>query len=317
MKIFSINKTSLSEKIASSFQSEDIDKQLIIQKFADGEFCPIFTKSIRNDDIYLISDGNSSEDIIKLLLTIDASKRSGAKTVSVIIPYLPYSRSDKNDHIRQSISAKLIADILQTVGIYQIITVELHNGSIQGFYNVPVIHLLGNRIFIDVLKSLDLDDICFVSPDHGATKRTLSMAKYFEDSTFAVIDKKRTKPNEIASMSLINSVKDKNVIIIDDLGDTMNTLCKASDLLLQNGAKSVRSVITHGVLSGNALDNIRKSSIKEIFISDTIPNIYSKIEIYEQFDNNNTKINIISCSNLIVNSLEKIMKRESINELNF
>lgn len=317
MKIFSINKTSLSKKISSYFQSEDVDNQLTIQKFADGEFCPIFTKSIRNDDVYLISDGSSSEDIIKLLLTIDASKRSGAKTVSVIIPYLPYSRSDKNDHIRQSISAKLIADILQTVGIYQIITVELHNGSIQGFYNVPVIHLLGNRIFIDELKSLNLSDICFVSPDHGATKRTLSMAKYFEDSSFAVIDKKRTKPNEVASMSLINSVDGKNVIIIDDLGDTMNTLCKASDLLLENGAKSVRAVITHGVLSGNSLDNIKNSSIEEIFISDTIADVYSKRKIYNQIEGKKTKINIISCSDLIVNSLEKIINNESINELNF
>ncbi len=335
MKIFSINKSELAKNIISLTDSycyndsytsmirslygteykQPSDEDLVIEKFLDGEFCPIFKTSIRNDDIILICDGNSSEDIMKFLLTIDAAKRSGAKSISVIIPYLPYSRSDKNDHIRQSISAKLIADLLQSVGVHQVITVELHNGSIQGFYNVPVIHLSGNAIFIDEIKKLQLDNLCFVAPDHGATKRTLNMAKHF-DSTFAVIDKKRIKPNEIASMSLINSVEGTNVFIVDDIGDTMRTICKASDLLIEQGAKSVRGILTHPVFSGPALDIISRSSLSELYVSDTIPSIYSKVEMYNQFENKNTKINIISSDYLISVALRKLMNHESINELN-
>ncbi len=315
MKIFSINKSKLSKDIIDKFQSSDIDSELKIEKFSDGEFCPIFLKSVRHEDIYIMADGHSSEDIIKLLLTIDSAKRSGCNSVSVVMPYLPYSRSDKNDHIRQSISAKVLADLLTNSGVSNLITIDLHNNSIQGFYNIPVIHLLSNRIFVNYIKSLNIDNICFVAPDHGATKRTLSMAKNFDNSTFAVIDKKRTKPNEIASMTLLNSVKDKNVIIIDDLGDTMGTICKAADLVMSQGALSVRGVLTHPVLSGKALENISQSSLTELIVSDTIPNVYDKLELYKDLKSD-TKISVISCSDLISNSIEKLMKHESINELN-
>jgi ribose-phosphate pyrophosphokinase len=315
MKIYSLNKSILSKKILSNFVEQNFDDYLKIDKFSDGEFCPVFLSSIREEDIYIIFDGHSSEDIIKLLLTIDAAKRSGAKSISVIAPYLPYSRSDKNDHIRQSISAKLLADILTNVGISKIITIDLHNPSIQGFYNVPVIHLLSNKIFINHIKSLNLDNLCFVAPDHGATKRNLLLAKNFENSTFAVIDKKRVKPNEVASMSLINSVKGKNVIIFDDLGDTLGTICKATDLLLENGALSVRGVLTHPVMSGNALNKLSQSKMSELIVSDSIPSIYNKIEFYNQ-SSHNCNVTILSCSGLITNSIEKLQKHESINELN-
>jgi ribose-phosphate pyrophosphokinase len=314
MKIFSINKTKLSEKILNKLENINFDKDLRVDKFSDGEFCPIFLSSIRDEDIYLISDGHSSEDIVKLLLTIDAAKRSGAKSVSIVYPYLPYSRSDKNDHIRQSISSKLIADILTSVGISKIITIDLHNPSIQGFYNVPVIHLLSNKIFINYIKSLNLKNLCFVAPDHGATKRNLSIAKYFEDSTFAVIDKKRTKPNEISSMDLINSVENKNVIMFDDIGDTLGTICKASDLLLKNGALSVRAIITHPVLSGDSLEKLSKSNLTELIVSDSIPSVYKKIETYDK--DNKCKIKILSCGELIANSIERLSSHESINEMN-
>lgn len=317
MKICSLNKSFLAKKTLSYFTSENIDDQLRIGKFSDGEFCPVFSKSIRDEDIFIIADGHSSEDIMKLLLTIDASKRSGCHSVSVVIPYLPYSRSDKNDHIRQSISAKLLADLLTTSGVSKIITIDLHNPCIQGFYNVPVIHLMPNKIFIEHIKSLNLTDICFVSPDHGATKRTLNIAKYFPDSTFAVIDKKRTKPNEISSMSLLNSVKDKNVIFIDDLGDTMGTICKAAELVMNEGALSCRGVLTHPVLSGNALENLSNSPLKELIVSDSIASIYNKIEKYNDFvKSDKPSISIVSCSELLFKSIEKLLKHESINELN-
>ncbi len=315
MKIFSINKSTLSKKILNNFPDQNFDNYLKIDKFSDGEFCPIFLSSVREEEIYIISDGHSSEDIIKLLLTIDAAKRSGAKSISIIAPYLPYSRSDKNDHIRQSISAKLLADILSNAGISKIITIDLHNPSIQGFYNVPVIHLLSNKIFIDYIRSLNLENICFVAPDHGASKRNLSLAKNFENSSFAVIDKKRVKPNEISSMSLINSVENKNVIIFDDIGDTLGTICKAANLLIDSGALSVRGVLTHPVMSGNALDSLSKSKLKEVIVSDTIPSIYNKIDLYNQ-TKHNCIISVISCSDLISNSIEKLQRHESINELN-
>lgn len=317
MKIYSLNKSKLAKKVINQFQDEEIDNQLIINKFSDGELCPVFTKSVRQEDIYIMMDGHSSDDIMKLLLTVDAAKRSGCASVSLIAPYLPYSRSDKNDHIRQSISAKLLADIITSAGVSNVITIDLHNNSIQGFYNVPVIHLLSNRIFIEYIKSLNLDDICFVAPDHGATKRTLGLAKHFPDSTFAVIDKKRVKPNEVASMTLLNSVEEKNVIIIDDLGDTMGTICKAADLIMKNGAKSVRGILTHPVLSGNAMQNIANSCLSELIVSDTIVSVYDKIKHYNKDYTDKPKISVISCSDLLTTSINKIICKESINELNY
>ena len=298
MKIYSLNKSKLAKKVINLFQDEEIDNQLIINKFSDGEFCPVFTKSVRQEDVYIMMDGHSSDDIMKLLLTID---------------------SDKNDHIRQSISAKLLADIITSAGVSNVITIDLHNNSIQGFYNVPVIHLLSNRIFIDYIRSLNLDDLCFVAPDHGATKRTLGLAKYFPDSTFAVIDKKRTKPNEVASMTLLNPVEGKNVIIIDDLGDTMGTICKASDLIMQSGAKSVRGILTHPVLSGSALENIRNSSLTELIVSDSIVSVYDKINKYntDYTGLDKPRMSVITCADLLANSLNKIICKESINELNY
>lgn len=318
MKIYSLNKSILSKKIIEKLQITDVDQQLKVEKFSDGEFCPIFKQSIRYEDIYIMADGHRSDDIMKLLLTIDAAKRSGAHSVSVIMPYLPYSRSDKNDHIRQSISAKLLADLLTSVGVSQLLTIDLHNSSIQGFYNVPVIHLLANRIFVDYVASLGLEDICFVAPDSGATKRTLGFARHFENPTFSVIDKKRIKPNEIASMTLLNSVEGKNVILVDDLSDTFGTISKSASLVMEKGAKSVRAVLTHPVLSGNAMDNIKNSPLTELIMSDTIVSVYEKVDKYNE-DNKDIccpKISIISCSDLISTSIERLIKKESINELN-
>jgi len=319
MRIYSINKSILAKEILKDFQSEDVDNYLVIDKFSDGEFCPIFKHSIRHEDVYIMADGHKSDDIIKLLLTIDSAKRSGCQSVSVIMPYLPYSRSDKNDHIRQSISAKLLADLLTSVGISKLITIDLHNNSIQGFYNVPVIHLLSNKIFLNYIQSLNLENLCFVAPDHGATKRTLSMSRHFPDSTFAVVDKKRTKPNEIAFMTLLNSVEGKNVIIVDDLGDTFGTIAKSAELVMKEGALSVRAVLTHPVLSGNAMENIYKSPLVELIVSDTVVSVYDKLNEYNNkySGEKKTKISVISCCDLLSNSIEKLIKHESINDLNY
>lgn len=316
MEIYSLNKSTLSKKIIENFQSEEVDNQLRIDKFSDGELCPIFSKTIRGKDLFIMADGHTSEDIMKLLLTIDAAKRSGANSTAVIMPYLPYSRSDKNDHIRQSISSKLLADILKSVGISQIITIDLHNPSIQGFYNVPVIHLSPNRIFRNYINFLNLEDICFVAPDQGATKRALNIAKHFTDSSFAVIDKKRLKPNEVSSMVLLGKVEGKNVILLDDIGDTMGTICKASELVMNNGALSVRAALTHGVLSGNALENISKSSLKEIMITDSVASVYDKVNYYyNKYGDNAPKITIISCCDLLSISIDKIIKKEGISDI--
>ena len=316
MKIFSLNKSDLSKKILQNFQSEEIDNQLKIDKFSDGEFCPFFKKSIRGENVFIIADGHTSDDIIKLLLVIDASKRSGATKINVIYPYVPYSRSDKMDSLRTTIGAKLLSDVLQVAGISNLICIDLHSESISGFYNIPVIHLSSGRIFIDYIKSLNIDNICFTAPDAGASKRNQRLAKAFYNSTNATINKTRNIPNEVAKMELIGSVKDKNVIIYDDMSDTFGTISKASKLIMDNGALSVRAVITHGVLSEGSLENIANSQLTELIISDTVSLTYDKIKKYELIQSIKPKITVISCSDILIKSIYSLLTNNSINEIN-
>lgn len=291
MKIFTLNsETHLSKSISRLL---DVSNTLIIEKFEDGEFLPKYTESVRGKDIFLLSQSTSSDNIISTCLSIDAAKRAGANKITLILPYMPYSRQDKlGDHLRSSIGSKMIADIFEKVGISQIISIDLHTDSIPGFFNCPFIHLNGNKIFIDYIKSLNLENICLTSPDQGAIKKNINFAKSFNDTTFAVINKRRIKPNEIHSMELIGDVSNKNVIIVDDLIDTGGTLKKASILLKENGALSIRAIATHGVLSGKAIENIESSELTELIISDTI-----------EINQKSSKINIISCAELLSKSI--------------
>ena len=325
MKFYSLNKSDLARKTFELLNAPNDDSLLKIDKFSDGEFQPVFRESVRDEVVYILADGSSSEDIIKLCLTIDAAKRSGAYKINVIYPFAPYSRQDKlKNGIRSSISARTLADMLQSVGLNKLITVELHAGSITGMYNIPVIHLNGNKIFTDYLKNLNLTDVCVCPPDAGAVERNKDLAKAFPDSVTALIEKTRVKFNEISSMTLIGqeNVKNKNILLVDDILDTGGTLSKASHLLKDKGSLSLRAIIPHFVASGNALENIYNSCIDELIVSDTVFGTNKKVNLYYRIYNKPNsfgfipRITVISCAELISNSIQRLNNKMSINDLN-
>jgi ribose-phosphate pyrophosphokinase len=244
---------------------------------------------------------------METLLVIDAAKRAGCKSFTLIAPFQGYSRQDKTDHLRSSIGSKMLADILEKVGMSRIITIDLHASSIQGFYNVPVIHLNGNKIFIDYIKEMGLSDLCIVAPDQGAVKRAADFCKAFPDASFAMINKKRVKPNEIHSMELVGDVDGKNVIIVDDMADTLGTMKKAADLLVEKGALSVTGIATHGILSGNAMINLNESKITKFLVSNSI-----KEKEVTPLD----KLQYVSCASLIAKTIVAITQKMSVNEIN-
>ena len=282
---------------------------LKIEKFKDGEILPTFNESVRGQSIYIIQTTNSSDAIVETLLILDAAKRAGAKEITLITPYFGYSRQDKVDHVRSSIGARVMADSFERGGATRIITLDLHASAIQGFFNIPVIHLNGGKIFTKYIKSLALDNLTIMSPDQGGVKRAENFFKYFPEATFAQINKKRVKPNEIHSMELMGDVKDRNVVIIDDMADTLGTLKNASELIMEHGAKSVRAIATHGILSGRAMENLNKSPLSELIVTDTISYTYDCLQ-------ETNKLTVISCANMIAQSIISLEERHSIEELN-
>lgn len=313
MKIFSgKNNKELAIRIVNLLNKDTGNEfrlgNLKIEHFSDGEILPLFEESIRDEDVYFIQSTTSSDFIMETLLTIDAAKRAGCKSFTLVAPYQGYSRQDKTDHLRSSIGSKMIADILEKTGMSKIITIDLHASAIQGFYNVPVIHLNGNKIFIDYIKENEIEDMTILAPDQGAVKRASDFTKAFPECTFAMINKKRIKPNEIHSMELVGDVKDRNVIIVDDMIDTGGTLSKAAELVIKNGAKSVRAIATHGVLSGNGYSNIENSVLTEVLISDSItPNLIKQLP---------EKIKYVSCARLLSRVMWSTHNKLSIHEIN-
>ena len=313
MKIFSgRNNQQLTKRICDILQTQVGTSKVItigklkIDKFSDGEILPLFNESVRDEDVFFVQTTNSSDNIMETLLVIDAAKRSGCKSFTLIAPFQGYSRQDKTDHLRSSIGSKVLADILEKVGMSRIITIDLHASAIQGFYNIPVIHLNGNKIFIDYIKENKIEDLTIVAPDQGAVKRASDFCKAFPDSTFAMINKKRIKPNEIHSMELVGDVTDRNVVIVDDMADTLGTMKKAAELLMEKGAKSVRCIATHGVLSGKAYENLENSQITELLVSDTIaPSGVTS-----------SKLKYISCDNIISKAIWSLSQHKSIHEIN-
>lgn len=326
MKIFSgTNDSNLTQEICEILNQELANKyihpissfgildeeikpgKLKIDKFSDGEILPLFKESIRDEDVFFVNTTNSSDSIMETLLVIDAAKRAGCKSFTLIAPFQGYSRQDKTDHLRSSIGSKMLADILEKVGMSRIITIDLHASSIQGFYNVPVIHLNGNKIFIEHIQEMGLSNLCIVAPDQGAVKRAADFCKAFPDATFAMINKKRVKPNEIHSMELVGDVSGKNVIIVDDMADTLGTMKKAADLLIESGAVSVTGVATHGILSGNAMVNLHESKISKFLVSNSI-----KEKEVTPLD----KLQYVSCAKLIAKTIVAITQKMSVNEIN-
>lgn len=312
MKIFSgTNSKELTNQICKFINEQNSTNlqvgNLKIEKFSDGEILPRFDESIRDQDVYFVQSTDTSDHIMESLLVVDAAKRAGCKSFTLVAPFQGYSRQDKTDHLRSSIGSKVLADILEKVGMSRIITIDFHASAIQGFYNVPVIHLNGNKIFIEHIKDHKIEDLTIVAPDQGAVKRASDFCKAFPDATFAMINKKRIKPNEIHSMELVGDVNGRNVVIVDDMADTLGTMKKASELLISNGAKSVRCIATHGVLSGKAFQNLNDSPIKELLVSDSIPN--------NQFGYS-AKLIYVSCAKLIAKSIWSLSQHRSIHEIN-
>lgn len=303
VKIFSGRATTyLADKIAQAY-GETLG-EVKYQQFSDGEMSPFIAESVRGHEVFIVqSTFPPADNFMELLLMIDAAKRASAESINVIIPYFGYARQDRKDKPRVAIAAKMIANLLSAAGASRIMTCDLHADQIQGFFDIPVDHLDGAYIFVPYLKSLGLTDIMFASPDVGGIKRARYFAKYF-DADLAVCDKHRKEANKIESMRLIGEVDGKDVILVDDLVDTAGTICKAASLLKENGAKSVRAVCTHPVLSGKAYENISNSVLEEIVVTDTIP-----------LKENISKIKVITVSNLFAKAIRKIHDRESISSL--
>lgn len=314
MKIFSgTTSTELTKKIHEKLQKisgESFIGKLKIDKFLDGETLPIFEESVRNEDVFFVQTTNTSDSIVETLLVIDAAKRAGCKSFTLIAPYQGYSRQDKNDHLRSSIGSKMLAGILESTGMNSLISIDFHASQAQAFYNIPVIHLNGNKIFIDYIKKNKIEYLTIVAPDQGAVRRASDFCKAFPEATFAMINKKRIKPNEIHSMELVGDVNGRNVVIVDDMADTLGTMKKAAELLMEKGAKSVRCIATHGILSGKAIENLYSSQITELLVSDSIPFIDEK----DSKNNNQTKFKIISCADIIAKTIWSLTNKKSIHE---
>jgi ribose-phosphate pyrophosphokinase len=302
VKIFSgSNSKYLAEKIAQAF-GNPLGKS-IFQKFSDGEMSPYYDESVRGCDVFIIqSTFAPADNFLELLLMVDAAKRASAESVTVVVPYFGYARQDRKDKPRIAIAAKLMANLLTASGADRLMTSDLHADQIQGFFDIPVDHFDGTSIFIPYLRSLELDNIIFASPDVGGVKRTRNFASFFS-ADMVVCDKHRKRANEVASMQLIGDVTDANVILVDDLIDTGGTIAKAAKLIMENGAKSVRAVCTHPVLSGNAYENIENSVLEELVVTDTIPSKPSN------------KIKVLTVSNLFAKGIRKIHDHESISSL--
>jgi len=282
IKLFSgTNSKYLADKIADHYGLPL--SSLIVNKFRDGEMQPIIQESVRGAYVFFIqSTFAPADNLLELLLLIDGAKRASAGYITAVIPYFGYARQDRKDKPRVPISAKLIANLLEAAGVNRIMTMDFHADQIQGFFDIPVDHLKGEAIFMPYLKKLDMSNVTFASPDVGGVKRARSFAQYFERD-LVICDKERRKANEVAAITVIGEVDGADVILIDDLVDTAGTLCKAADALIEKGAKSVKAMCTHPVLSGDAYENIEKSKIEKLIVTDTIPLLKTskKIEVLQ------------------------------------
>jgi ribose-phosphate pyrophosphokinase len=292
----------LATKIAVSYKTTL--GQVKLQKFSDGEFSPYFEESIRGCDVFLIqSTMPPSDNLMELLLLIDAAKRASAHSITVVMPYYGFARQDRKDKPRVSIAAKLVANLLVAAGATRVITMDLHAAQIQGFFDIPVDNLMASTVFAPYIKELNLPDLTFAAPDMGGAPRARAYAKYF-NADIVICDKVREKANEVGNMTVIGDVVGKNVVILDDMVDTAGTLCKAAATLLEKGAKSVRACCTHPVLSGKAYENIEKSSLIELITTDTIP-----------LKGESSKIKVLSVADLFAQAIERIYNNDSVNGL--
>lgn len=292
----------------SRYLAEQICRQLgvelgnmNIQYFADGEFEVSFEESIRGCEVYLIqSTFPNSDNLMELLLMIDAAKRASAKSIIAVIPYFGWARQDRKDKPRVSIASKLVADLLSTAGIDRLITMDLHADQIQGFFNVPVDHLYASSCFIPYIQSLNLKDLVIASPDVGGAKRANNYAKYLK-TPLVLCHKQRAKANVVESMTIIGEVNGKDVILIDDMVDTAGTICRAANLMKERGARTVRALASHAIMSDPAPQRIDDSALTEMIFSDSIP-----------FTKDCQKVTIITIAGLFADTIRRVHENRSI-----
>jgi ribose-phosphate pyrophosphokinase len=280
-----------------------------LRRFSDGEVFAEISESVRGSNVFVIQSTcpPTNEHIMELLIITDALKRASARAITAVIPYYGYARQDRKVQPRAPISAKLVADLITTAGISRVVTVDLHAGQIQGFFNIPVDHIYATPVFIEYIREkFNKDDMVIVSPDAGGMERARSYAKIL-DSGLAMTDKRRPNPNEAEIMNVIGDVSGKDVILVDDLVDTAGTAIQAGKALLREGAKSATLCCTHGVLSGSAIERITKSDIVEVIITDTIPPSLQAVAC--------GKVKVISIANLLGEAIKRIATGESISSL--
>ena len=300
-------------KVFACTQSESIGKQIAaafgaelgkisFHNFSDGEYQPSFEETIRGSRIFLIGSTNpNSENLMELLLMIDAAKRASARHITAVIPYFGWARQDRKDKPRVPIGAKLIAKLIETAGATRIITMDLHADQIQGFFEKPVDHLYASTIFIPYIQNLKLDNLTIASPDMGGSKRAYAYSKFL-NCNVVICYKQREKANIISHMEVIGDVVDKNVVLVDDMVDTAGTLTKAADLMIERGAKSVRAICTHPLLSGDAYVRIENSNLSELIVTNSIP-----------IEKQSKKIRVLSCAKLFAEVMKNVHNNKSIN----
>lgn len=292
----------LGEKVANLLQTPL--HRVNTERFSDGELNVKFEESVRGHSVFLIAKIHMPyEHFFEMLMTVDAARRSSAKEVVLILPYLAHSRQERRDGQRTSISSRMVADVIQLMGADRVITLDLHTNAIEGFYKIPLDPLSSTRLFVDHIEGLKLNNLCLCSPDFGGIKR-IKQYKKILDCEMVVINKERLRANQVAHMEIIGDVGGKDMVIIDDLVDTAGTLCKAADLLLAEGARSVRAYCTHGVLSGPALLNLENSGIEKLYIADTV---------IEKVDH--PKIEVVTCADLLARAVEFLVGNKSFREL--
>jgi len=299
-KVFSGTKSQyLAEKICASL-GVPLGK-MNIQHYADGEFSVSYEESIRGDVVYLIqSTFPNSDNLMELLLMVDAAKRASAAKIIAVVPYFGWARQDRKDKPRVSIGAKLIADLLSAAGIERLITMDLHADQIQGFFNVPVDHLYASTIFVPYIKSLNLENLIIAAPDVGGSKRANTYSKYL-DVPMVLCHKTRERANVIGEMHVIGEVKGKNVMLIDDIVDTAGTLTKAAGLMMEEGALSVRAIASHSVMSDPATKRVEDSALSELIMTDSIP-----------FTKDSSKVKILSIADMFADTIERVFDHRSI-----
>ena len=292
----------LAEKIAEKYGIKLGAASVTV--FSDGEFQPCFEENLRGRDVFIVqSTFSPGDNLLELLMMIDAARRASAKNIVALIPYYGFARQDRKDQPRVSIASKLVANLLTAAGITRIITLDLHADQIQGFFDVPVDHLFASSIFMSYIRELKLPDLTMASPDTGGTRRAGSYAKAL-NTDFVICYKQRSKPNQIGKMALVGDVKGRNIILVDDIIDTAGSITKAADIIMENGAKSVRAFCTHPVFSGDAYKRIEDSPFTEVVVTDTIPLMHKS-----------DKITVLSTAKLFAEVIKRVENNESITDL--